>query len=547
MSRLSLTAASVGWAIDHLDVYGDTDIFPRPIELKFYSDKRVEIVKAVSEGLDLAAYKSMGILETLVPKSRLGFRIGHQPYPTDTLLLTAAIAEIGEKLEEARRPADEKTAFSYRFQPDDKGTMFAPDRRFSDWILHQWTALTLNKYSYVVKTDISDFFQRIYHHRIENCLNHYTSNSRLSGFVFGLLKEYTVRQSFGLPVGSDFSRIIAEAVLADMDEAMLREGYHFTRYVDDIVIFIRQDQDAYGALSFLAEHLAKCEGLSLSAQKTKLFEAKSYLEGLDLNEEGATDDDAAQYLIRNKFLDIYEQEDDLDPEKIEKISKLDLPALLDAEVKSEVWDPANIRVLLRAMKLVRSTDCAEYIKENFEVLLPFCKDVVLLMEEIHSLHSNIFEDMRETVLSLLSETTCQALPVVRAWLFEVFIKGICPFYTSDFRRLPWSAETLDRRQIIRLHHTANDIAYFRSRKTRLSELNMWEAVVFIYGATCLPRDEYKVWLQGTRKSLNFPLSEQYFDWCLDLNRVRAFDATARAPAPTIKLEYSAGDILGLEF
>lgn len=351
-----------------------------------------------------------------------------------------------------------------------------------------------------------------------------------------MLKEFTVRQSFGLPVGSDFARLIAEAVLVDTDEALLREGYDFTRYVDDVVIFIKPGQDPYGALSFLAEHLAKCEGLSLSSQKTRIYEASKYLENLQLIEDAENDDDAAEALIRSEFLDISGGDDQLDFEKIEKISQLDLPELLKEAVDADIWDPSKIKILLRALKIVKSTACVSYIKENFVTLLPFAKDVVLLMEELHNAHPGIFAEMREGILEILSQPTCQALPVVRAWIFEIFIRGVCPFYSSDFRRLPWSTETLDRRQIILLSHAANDVAYFRSRKTRLSELNSWEIAPFIYGATCLPRDEYEVWIQGTRKIETFALSDIFYNWCLGINKARVFDPALKAPArpaPTI--------------
>lgn len=159
MSKILLNKDSVLWAIEHLSVYGDTDIFPRPIELKFFSEMKEEIATDLSSNVDLTAYKSAGILESLVPKSKVGFRIGHQPHPLDTLVLTASMYELGAFLEDARRPFDECTAFSYRFRADAGGSMFASGRKFSNWLEHQLHKLLFSNYTHVVKTDISDFFK----------------------------------------------------------------------------------------------------------------------------------------------------------------------------------------------------------------------------------------------------------------------------------------------------------------------------------------------------------------------------------------------------
>ncbi len=85
MTRLS--KAALKRAVDHLIRYGDTDVLPHPIEVVFLSEKRTPIVEELSK-LDLDAFNPTQALETIAPKSKLGFRIIHQLPLVETILFT---------------------------------------------------------------------------------------------------------------------------------------------------------------------------------------------------------------------------------------------------------------------------------------------------------------------------------------------------------------------------------------------------------------------------------------------------------------------------
>jgi hypothetical protein len=74
------------------------------------------------------------------------------------------------------------------------------------------------------------------------------------------------------------------------------------------------------------------------------------------------------------------------------------------------------------------------------------------------------------------------------------------------------------RQMILMRHQLADVNYFRRGKSRIDELNDWLKPVFLYGATCLPTDEYVVWLGNIRKRMSFPLAELFCDWTLEVAR-----------------------------
>lgn len=200
MSKLSLDREVVAWTARHLLQHGDTDVFPHPFEFHFFESKLEEIATAIAD-INLHTYQPRSVFESLAPKDRFGVRIAHQLYPVDTLVFTSAVVMVGEDIERARSPTREGTAFSFRFEPDSEGNMFSSRHRYKDWLLHQQLLAYAPSYVNVVRADIADFCQRIYHHRLEHCMSHYTNNSAFGRFICKLVKDFRIRQSFGLPVG----------------------------------------------------------------------------------------------------------------------------------------------------------------------------------------------------------------------------------------------------------------------------------------------------------------------------------------------------------
>jgi len=244
-----LNPSSISRAIDHLSKYGDTDVFPHLPELVFLREMKVEVILEIA-ALDLEAFHPAQAFETIAPKSRFGFRIVHQLLLLETLLFTAALIEIGSDLETLKRPVDEFGPFAYRFSEDGDESLFLQNHTYRDWLEWQAKKVAEQEYSYVVCTDIADFYQRIYLHRIENSLDSATANKGVKRFIEKLIKQVRSKQSYGIPVGGTASRLIAEAVLADSDSALADEQIEFSRFVDDFRIFVTDKQAPYSILAF---------------------------------------------------------------------------------------------------------------------------------------------------------------------------------------------------------------------------------------------------------------------------------------------------------
>ena len=58
-------------------------------------------------------------------------------------------------------------------------------------------------------------------------------------------------KSYGLPIGPLASSILAEAILIDVDAALIDQGFDFVRWFDDYTFFARDDTEAQRALFWL--------------------------------------------------------------------------------------------------------------------------------------------------------------------------------------------------------------------------------------------------------------------------------------------------------
>lgn len=195
-----LSTASIERAIEHISIFGDTDVFPHPIETAFLIERKKEIAAELSV-LDLELFEPAQAIETIAPKSRWGFRIVHQLPLLETLLFTAAAIEIGADIESIKRPINEFGPFGYRFDSaKTEASLFVSNRSYKDWLQWQRELAQQDTFAHVVATDIADFYQRIYFHRIENILEVATERKGVKSFIEKLIKRIRGRQSYGIPV-----------------------------------------------------------------------------------------------------------------------------------------------------------------------------------------------------------------------------------------------------------------------------------------------------------------------------------------------------------
>lgn len=508
-----LEADSIRTAIRHLSRYGDTDIFPHLAELAFLADEEDAVVDEISK-LDLDIYQPIGAVEALAPKSRLGFRIAHQLPFVDTLLFCACVVSIGEVIENKRQGASGARAFSYRFKKDNSGHIFRQDRTYKDWLVRQGAMIEQERaIRQVVVTDITDFYARINFHRLENLLDEIAPGNGSSKFIKKHIKTIRAKQSFGLPVGGSAARVLAEMALIDTDQALRDQGIKATRFVDDFRLLLTAEQPAYDAIAFLAEHLGINEGLSLNNAKTATYRRRDFTKRLtDMTSD--VSDEAEGVALDTLTADLYFQDDEPNPDDLEKLKGLNLVSMLQKEISRDNWDMGRIKVLFRALKLSRPPEAISFIRTNFSSLLIFAKELCLLMETLEEESPKCFVSLHKEVLTSLLSSPASSVQLIRTWLIELYVRGIIEIPLKDVAKIEALGSVLDKRQALFIRGRLNDKNYFRRKKTAVHTFSSLELPALVWGASCLPSDEYETWTASIKNNYKTPLIALFIKWAV---------------------------------
>ncbi len=124
-------------------------------------------------------------------------------------------------------------------------------------------------YGAVATTDIASFFERIQQGRLEQQL----VGLGVAASVALEIRQFLTRAmgtTMGLPQGSDPSSVLASVYLDSVDKYMLRRGYAFYRYVDDMYLFALDEAACRRGLREL-EHQLRLIQLQLQPGKTEII------------------------------------------------------------------------------------------------------------------------------------------------------------------------------------------------------------------------------------------------------------------------------------
>lgn len=346
-------------AIDDIGAHGDNDMLPFDIDTIFLSESKDKLAKIAFDLFDrlerggrMNAKSTLNSIQIfserlLSPTGASGFRISTKIHPFWNIYLNGIAIAIAEKNEKNRSP----NAHSYRFI-DVGPSLFDRDK---SWRAYKKAtikdpALKSND-AVVVQTDISSFYEHIYHHRIENCINDlFENHSTVSTQVDRLLSQLSSGRSFGLPVGGQCSRVLAELLMTSIDRLLTLSNVTWHRYVDDFTLIADSQAEAYKAISILSNALADY-GLSLNRSKTTILKAQHYENFV--HSQLFTDDDNASKLKKiDLHFDPYSDNPHSDYEDLaETVDQLNVQTLLDLEVHKSQPDTFLINQISRTLKL----------------------------------------------------------------------------------------------------------------------------------------------------------------------------------------------------
>lgn len=282
-------AQIVDRAIDNILTRGADDIFRPPLfsehlEIDFLRDTRLRksIFSSTLRYLRRPKLKLFGeIIKFPVPKTPYSYRHVCWIDVADLVKYSSLVLAIAPQIEEARLPRKENIVVSHRFSSE--GPFFLEEYDYKRFRMESATIAKSRLYKVKIATDIANFYDRLNLHKLESTLASMKCARRYVKALNELLLFWAGRNSYGLPVGCDASRLLAEAALNDVDKELVRQKVKFVRYVDDYRIFATSFPEAHSHLNLLIELLDR-EGLFINTSKTVFFDL-----GQELSEEDSDD------------------------------------------------------------------------------------------------------------------------------------------------------------------------------------------------------------------------------------------------------------------
>lgn len=500
-------------AVKNVANFGDTDIFPYPIDnhiLNDLPDSVVSVLEHIDKEFD-SAIKDHPVLtaRNLSVVGYSGFRWGTQIDPIWNLYLLSLVISIANEVESKRLSRD--VVFSYRFKPDDEaGSLF--DRSIG-WHAFQSQAIEhARAHPYVLRCDISDFYPRIYHHRLENALKKATSNGVAIKRIMALLQSISDNVSYGLPVGGPAARILSEILLNRVDRLLVSESITFCRFVDDYIIFADSKEEAYSALISLNDLLLANEGLSLQKTKTRIMTSKEFLSTSEFSSpeesEAQIDSEERAFQRLRVYYDPYSQTAEQDYEKLkEELSKFDIVGMLGRELSKSRIDESLSKRLLSALKHLKpavQNDAVKSLTHSLDLLYPVFPSVMLLCRGLlDNLETSTRESLFEQIRSLISSNSyITQVPTNLSYALRLLSEDPSEeteIILSNLYKQPLNM-MIKRDVILMMAHRGADHWISNYRKN-YPTLTVWERRAMLISSYIL-EDEGKHWRDSVKHDLN---------------------------------------------
>lgn len=510
-------------AIKNIARYGDTDIFPFPFERYSFIEKYDEVVSILEEihskfEESIADNPPLAI-EEMAPVGYFGFRKATLIEPFWNAYFLGLVLSLADKIEQKRIPESESSVFSYRYEWDEEKNSLFKDLNWIDY--KKQCVENAKKYSYVIQTDISDFYHRVNHHKLENKLKSIDCHSSdTTKKIMAVLSKFTSTISYGLPVGGPASRILAELALVHVDEYLKTKGIKFCRYVDDYTIFCKSESEAYKNILFLTQVLAN-DQLTLQKNKTKIMSSEEFFEihkFLDPSLEENTSDEQKLLNVSIRF-DPYSSSAEEDYDSIKKaITEIDIVGILSKEINKTRVDQIITKQAINSIKALETSKKIEAVKvlideKNLVTLTPVFTTILRAFRSIYDdLPSSGQSIIDKALLKMFEEDHyLTKINLNVSYMIQILSKTNSDIKTSFFSEIFEKTESqLIRRQVVMAMSNWQIYHWISMQKNNFSRYSTWEKRAIIYSSFFL-YDEGRHWRKNNRK--HFSKQEKLLgDW-----------------------------------
>ncbi|MGO5053616.1 RNA-directed DNA polymerase [Lachnospiraceae bacterium LCP25S3_G4] len=499
---MKIDKESITWAIKHIKNQKDTDLFPRLKEYDVLFEDENYLTEKLSE-IDIGNYSWQSYRRFIIPKDEYSYRVAIQLDPVDNLLLVALTYQFGNKIEEKRIPLEEKKVFNYRFMPNSEGEFYNKKEAWKDF----WSTASIicKQYNYVVYIDIADFYNRIYHHTLENQLIDCGIENQVIKAIKSMLQNTTQTTSQGIPVGPHAIHIYAEMCLIPIDESLSAKGYDFCRYSDDIVIFVNTKVQGQIVIYEMAKMLDSLK-LNIQRHKTRIYSKEEFQNHC---EEMFNDNPINE--LEKEMIDII-NEYSTDPYAMIGISNI-------SEVDREVFSPdrierilvgyfeknpdyQRIRWLFRRLSNVGVDTAINIAVKEIERLTPAISDVALYFASVAEESDSALDEIGGELLKLLNNPIIKSNDFFQISVLNLFTN------TNKFDNITTlmgmfnSSNEYIKREIILAAYSAKIKSWIREIKQEYQSLGIWGQRALLISSELLPKDERKFFIQNMMSNQN---------------------------------------------
>lgn len=514
-------------AIRNIVRHGDTDIFPFPIEnhvLHDFEDRAVEILSGLDRDIraSLATYPPSNV-GALAPVGYTGFRWAVQVDPIWNAAYLSWVLSIADQIEAARVPIERNRVFSYRYSwNDEHSTCFNREISWRTFISHALQKAQAS--AFVVTCDISEFYLRINHHRIENSIQHLQGAENAVNRIKAFLSNLSGTYSFGIPVGGPASRLISELVLAQIDSLLQTNDIDFIRYADDYYLFANTPDESFKALVTLTRLLIDNQGLQLQKSKTRIMTSAEFIATNPLvHDEGEADGAAPLGAARQALMAINVHYDPYSPTASEdydalrtELDQYPIMEIIRAEIKKSRVDITLSRKLISLCRHLNDPLLDEAIItliENEEVLYPVYYNVLITTKDVFERLSPEIQD--RVIAYIRNLVSTQSRVMVIDLNLQYAIRVMAMKFSEESRLLLTAIFRSDRndavkRDIILALSRWRDWHWLSDVRTRFRQLSPVERRGFTIASFGLG-DEGDHWRRHMRNELS-PMEILVRDW-----------------------------------
>lgn len=482
-----LSNQDLEFAREHIEKFYDSDFYPKPREFAAlwhqWEDVKKELTSKNVHKLWVTSPRAMTIA-----KPKAGFRVVHQLEPLDSIVYSALACHVAPGVEAARMAPDLHIACSYRFQVAD-GSYFAGGSGWTNFTSK--TEELAKQFSNILVTDITDFYNQIYLHRLNNGIEAAQAALKpVADDIEAFLSMLNEKASQGVPVGPAASIVMAEAVLIDVDVFLRDQGVSHTRYVDDFRIFSNSPRELQQVLERLTLYLYENHRLTLASDKTSSMEAKQYVEKHLHNTYSEEKIKLLETLqVYNPYTDeLVEVEVEVDDD--EKVQKAQLQIAIEKVLEYDHLDLGLARSVIRTARRSGISTIASRLLEDFEFFVPAVNDVVLYLHEVTD---DALAKELVPMLEAIVDSPALDSQLVRFWMEWYVAQHSVLIAAPKLHAFVFKGANVENQALAAI--TTKNIAWVRDHKAGVYNLGGWARRAVLDASRVLPSDERDHWLK----------------------------------------------------